>query len=275
MGWATLPPGSTFGPRILKDYEFLWMIEGESVADWDGRRYDLPPGSLSLVRADTRDAYRWDPRRNTQAVYLHFYFKPRPKGLPPEKDWPPVRVLPEGDILRPLIRYVLWLLDGRTPRRVALANGAMRLLLAAYLSGDFQMRGEVATNLPPPVAKAIRLAHERLHAGRRPPALGELAREACVSAGHLCRLFRVWLGCGPMEAMRRLRLDRAATLLATSNLPVKEVAALTGFPNPFHFSKRFRQNFGIPPRAYRAKAAMGAVVPSTRLLARRTVKLKG
>jgi len=270
-GWATLPPGSTFGPRTLPDYEFLWMAEGDSVAEWDGNPYPLPPGSLSLITAGTRDFYRWDPKVPTQGVYLHFYFKRRPKALPPDPAWPKVVVLPEGDVLRPLMRHVLWLLDHRTPARLELACGSLRHMLEVFLSGDFQTKAAVTTYLPLAVSEAIRAMTERLARRQAPPTLPELARAAHVSEGHLGRLFRQSLNCGPVEADRLVRIDHAAALLAGSNLPIKEIARLTGFVNPFHFSRCFREVFGLSPRAYRVKALDGSVVPSTRLRAVRTV----
>ncbi|MCW8129913.1 MAG: helix-turn-helix domain-containing protein [Planctomycetota bacterium] len=270
-GWATLPPGATFGPRTLKDYEFLWMLEGHSIAEWDGVRYDLPPGSFSLIRPGTRDYYEWDKKVKTQGVYVHFYFKHRGLALPPESAWPATRVLPEGDVLRPLMRHVLWLLDHRSPERMERVQSAMRLMLGAYLSGDVQTGGTVARTFPPPVVAALRQISERLNARKPAPTVGELARAAHLSEGHLGRLFRTSLGYGPAEAVRLVRLDHAAALLATSNLPSKEIARLTGFANPFHFSRCFRGAFGIPPRAYRRQYLEGGVVPHSRLQAVRVV----
>lgn len=270
-GWATLPPGSTFGPRTLKDYEFLWMAEGHSWAEWNGKRYDLPPGSFSLIKPGTRDYYEWDPKVKTQGVYVHFYFKHGGAELPPEDSWPATRVLPEGDILRPLMRQVLWLLDRRTPERMELVQGAMRQMLGAYVLGDVQTGGEVARTFPAAVVAALRLVSERLNARKPTPTVGELARAAHLSEGHLGRLFRTSLGYGPAEAARLVRLDQSASLLATSNLPAKEISRLTGFANPFHFSRCFREAFGISPRAYRKKYLEGGVVPHSRLQAVRVV----
>jgi transcriptional regulator GlxA family with amidase domain len=134
-----------------------------------------------------------------------------------------------------------------------------------------QTGGEVASNLPAQVVTAIRFATERLNAKHSPPTLSELARAAHVSDGHLGRLFRTSLGCGPVEAVRLIRLDQAAALLATSNLPAKEISRLAGFANPFHFSRCFREAFSHSPRAYRKKYAEGSVVPSTRMRAVRVI----
>lgn len=83
---------------------------------------------------------------------------------------------------------------------------------------------------------------------------------------HLFRAFRAELGASPAEAQRLLRLDRAAVLLARSNLQVQEIAEATGFASPFHFSRAFRKIYGRSPRAFRAAIAAGAPLPPIRLV---------
>jgi AraC family transcriptional regulator len=61
-------------------------------------------------------------------------------------------------------------------------------------------------------------------------------------------------GTGPVAAFELVRLARAATLLARSNLSVAAVAEACGFANPYHFSRRFRGTYGQPPGRYRRAA---------------------
>jgi AraC family transcriptional regulator len=44
---------------------------------------------------------------------------------------------------------------------------------------------------------------------------------------------------------------RARELLATTNLPLTEIALTTGFSDQSHFSRRFHEIVGIPPGAFR------------------------
>ena len=60
--------------------------------------------------------------------------------------------------------------------------------------------------------------------------------------------------------MGAVRLDRATTLLARSNLTITQVAGACGFADPLYFSRRFRAVHGIAPSAYRDNGA--AAVPS-------------
>lgn len=48
-----------------------------------------------------------------------------------------------------------------------------------------------------------------------------------------------------------VRVERAAELLTTSELPVGRIAELCGFSDIFHFSKTFRSRMGSTPTAYR------------------------
>jgi transcriptional regulator GlxA family with amidase domain len=55
----------------------------------------------------------------------------------------------------------------------------------------------------------------------------------------------------PMEKVWLLRLQEAARLLGQTGLGIAEVAYLTGFANPYHFSRRFKAHFGMQPSLWR------------------------
>jgi AraC-like DNA-binding protein len=53
---------------------------------------------------------------------------------------------------------------------------------------------------------------------------------------------------------RIYRLHLAARRLVDSGSPVSEIGYGVGFTSPAHFTARFRERFGMTPRAYRASA---------------------
>jgi len=83
--------------------------------------------------------------------------------------------------------------------------------------------------------------------------LDALAQAAAVSPKHLCRLFGQAVGRPPMRWVMDTRLTHAQTLLRRSNLNVQQVAHRCGFASPFHFSRAYKQRFGRPPSADRAR----------------------
>src|SRR5437773_3582903 len=72
---AVYPPGSTWGPRTLHDFEFVWILEGDAVWSCNGVRHEAPPGTLLLARPGTREHYRWDPAHQTRHAFVHFAIK--------------------------------------------------------------------------------------------------------------------------------------------------------------------------------------------------------
>lgn len=68
-------------------------------------------------------------------------------------------------------------------------------------------------------------------------------------------LYRLWLqtyGMPPLEWLKRLRLENAATELATTTLTVKEIAARCGFHDAGYFANSFRKHYGVSPNKYRS-----------------------
>jgi len=79
----------------------------------------------------------------------------------------------------------------------------------------------------------------------------KLAGSLGVSADKLERSFQTAAGISPSGYYRRLRLRRAADLLAHSSLPIREVALACGFASMSSFARAFRSVYGHPPRATR------------------------
>ncbi|WP_434361574.1 GlxA family transcriptional regulator [Parasalinivibrio latis] len=78
--------------------------------------------------------------------------------------------------------------------------------------------------------------------------MDELAEYVNLSRRQLERLFQKHLKCSPSRYYLHLRLNRARQLLKQTNLQIIEVAIACGFVSTPHFSKCYRDYFGIPPR---------------------------
>ncbi len=263
VGVAVYPPGATFGPRRMHDFEFVWIIEGSAVAHFDDHRIEAAAGTVLLCRPGMTDRYEWSPQRKSVHAFFHFEFDPEPEGWPAIDQWPLAHHLAQDDILRPLFRYVLRLQPMRDPMRTSLLQPCVESMLKSFVSGTLTIATEPSAELPAPVEKALALIRDAtFQQPASPITLAQLARSAHVTPEHLCRLFRRALDRGPLECARLARLERAATLLARSNLAIKQITESTGFANPYHFSRRFREVYGLSPRAYRTAIREGKAMRS-------------
>lgn len=77
--------------------------------------------------------------------------------------------------------------------------------------------------------------------------LSELARFACLSPYHLCRMFKQQFGMGPIRYHTHLRIQEAKRRIERSMGSIKEVAFDLGFDSPFSFSRAFKRETGKAP----------------------------
>ena len=82
-----------------------------------------------------------------------------------------------------------------------------------------------------------------------------LARGVHMSAGHLSREFRRAYEESPYSYLMTRRVERAMALLRRGDLGVTEVCFAVGCSSLGTFSTRFTELVGMPPSAYRRRAA--------------------
>ncbi len=98
------------------------------------------------------------------------------------------------------------------------------------------------------VRRAVELMHAHLDEDLP---LEELAAAAYLSPFHFARLFKKVTGASPHAYLAALRLDRAAILLATTDLAVTIVSERVGYADSSHFGRAFRHSHGLSPSAFR------------------------
>lgn len=258
-GITVYPSGTQCGPRHINDWEFVWIVSGACRYEMDGKNLEFQTGDVVLVQPGQRHCFVWDPRGYTRHGYIHFGMPDLDPDLGDPQFWPALRRPPPGDLLRPLLDHAL---AAAGEADFVFAIHGLRLALRSFVTGSGcdGRRGLVA---PPLIEAAFAWIADRwAEGGLRQLPLTDLARAVEVSPGHLDRAFRTYLGVSPMEAQRRLRLDRAARLVRDGGQSVQSAAAITGFASPFHFSRRFRALYGIAPSALRGGDATGAPLPA-------------
>jgi AraC-like DNA-binding protein len=82
-------------------------------------------------------------------------------------------------------------------------------------------------------------------------ALDVLAERAGLSPFHFLRIFERLTGTTPHQYVLRMRLREAATRLATESGNILEIALDCGFHEASHFTRAFRTEFGVSPKAWR------------------------
>ena len=83
------------------------------------------------------------------------------------------------------------------------------------------------------------------------PTLSAVAAAVHVSPAHLRRQFRLVFGKAPHAVFTRLRLEKAAQLLATTTAKLDVIARQTGFSSASDFCRVFHRCFKVYPNVWR------------------------
>ncbi len=83
--------------------------------------------------------------------------------------------------------------------------------------------------------------------------LDDIARRVASSRRQLQRSYAEIGNTTFREHLTAVRMDRAAELLATRGLTVREVAHRVGYRQPAQFAKAFRRHHGVAPSDYRSR----------------------
>jgi len=99
--------------------------------------------------------------------------------------------------------------------------------------------------------KLLQLTSEIAREDDSDVSLAVLARRTGWSTFHLQRQFGRFAGETPKQFAQRVRLDRAAAALLSTEASILEIALDAGFASHEVFSRAFRRCFGRSPRAFR------------------------
>lgn len=83
-----------------------------------------------------------------------------------------------------------------------------------------------------------------------PPGLLELSRSVGLSRTQLLRDFQAMFNTSPYSHLRNIRLEKAKNILYEGETNITETAYLIGYSSASHFTKAFKQHFGMTPSRY-------------------------
>jgi transcriptional regulator GlxA family with amidase domain len=106
------------------------------------------------------------------------------------------------------------------------------------------LRQQIGTSQPK-LTEAVMLMEANIEEPLTPDELSSLVK---ISRRQLERLFRSYLNCTPTQYYLGLRLRNARRLLLQTEKAIIDISLVCGFSSAPHFSKCYRDLFGLPPR---------------------------
>ena len=79
----------------------------------------------------------------------------------------------------------------------------------------------------------------------------DVAAVCGINRSYQGRIFRTSTGRSPQEFLIHYRMTKAAELLKLTTLSIGDIGSAVGYENALHFSRAFKNVYGVSPRAWR------------------------
>ena len=79
----------------------------------------------------------------------------------------------------------------------------------------------------------------------------QLADQVAMSYDNFRRRFKLKVGMSPHQYFLQVKIDKAKELLLYTDTEIKDIAVQVGFPDPYYFSRVFKEREGIAPGHFR------------------------
>ncbi len=237
--------------------ELVILVGGRLMQTINGVETVLTAGHVILIREnDSHDLRSNDVKyynmRFTNHIFEHIEGVSGMKGLRSgllKGDQPPVVLLSADELDYFQIRLnKAMVTTGTEARFLEISRIFTTLMLDHFIA--------VTSSQKPTDGRPAWLTEITEHLERnpdRPVSVAGMVEDACVSAEHMSRTFRKFLGVTPSRFIARHRLQQACRLLSDTNRKILDICYRVGFDNLGYFYKLFREEYGITPAQYRQR----------------------
>ena len=257
VGEARYAPGGTFGPRIQRNLQLVYVWSGQVTVWIDGRAVTVRPNEGILLLPHHRERFRFardTATRHGWCEVLDAVVRPGAVKMLEAVSCRPhpissrIRVLSDEALaLRADVRWA-----ARIERDHLCAAILLEFLRYAGVSDPAIRPGSSDENVPHTVGLALDVIHQEY---ATLGSVADIADRVGVTPQHLARLFGRYVGSRPGDYLWSRRTDRAVDLITSTGLTLGEIAAQTGFRTPFHLSRRVRRVTGSAPTELRGERA--------------------
>jgi AraC-like DNA-binding protein len=264
-----------FGPRIIFEHQFIYIVKGKGIAHIQGRKYDIKEGDLFYYGPDVAHLFQADSESPFEMVAMHFEFigdiihdalrRPIAKDIRSLKDVPNrdnrVTIGDKGLDELVISDYISTLGTGigtfmvHIAHQYRLNNSMSAMMNRGMLLYSFKLlhnaKHQTSAYLSPQdqvlVALKTQLTHEAEGAYQRK----WLTQWSGYNEDYIARRFREKFGVSPHEFHLLQKIELAKDFIDHSQKTMTEISEKLHFSSLHVFSKVFRKFVGQSPMKYK------------------------
>lgn len=250
------------GTMYLQDHLLLFVLEGNYTVRYGKQELTVRKNEMVMLQKAIVVEYEkhGDPGSDYTLDYMMFFLK---DGLLNEfirmanlkragaKDAVPVSVIPVNERLRSYVASLKPYFQKPEQIGDSLVKIKLLELLFDIVDADERLLYQFLQFRPKADLSIVEVVEENI---MNPVSLNDLAYLSGRSLSTFKREFQAIYNTSTLQWIRNRRLEKARELLTHSAMTVTEVCFRTGFENVAHFSKVFKEKYGLPPSALKASA---------------------
>ena len=254
-GYEKCEPLHSYGPFVRNHYLFHYVISGKgmlSVTEENGSSvYQIGPRSGFLIDPGRINVYGADQKFPWEYVWVEFDGL-RARELMEEaglsNDHPVFHPVSDtaADKLRDEMLRLTQYPDNSRPLGII---GQLYLIMDALIQGSSNKKRLQGGKLSRFYAQEALSFIEQNYT--LPITVEDMANRCNLDRSYFGKVFKDMTGQSPQDFLIRYRMSKATTLLTSTSLSIGDISVQVGYPNQLHFSRAFRNIYGMSPRQYR------------------------
>ena len=241
FGSETCDPGHYFGPSVRTHWLLHYVVYGFGKFERDGIVWEVKPGDMFVIRPYEETYYEADAKKPWRYIWVGFTTEEQEIPFLTE---PVIHCPGAGAVFEDMLRC------GKMENgRSAFLSGKIWELFSVLMEG-----GEPNADY---VEKALNCMNSEYVHGIT---VQQVADRLNINRSYLSELFKEQMGLSPQKYLINLRLEKAAELLTIYGESPSTAGTSVGYPDLYHFSKIFKQHFGVSPRRYQQMYGVGSII---------------
>ena len=254
-GREACTPCHSFGPVTRNHYLFHYVLSGTGTLMADdakgitqtysvrsGQGFLIFPEQITTYYADQHSPweYSWiefDGLRVKEALSLSDFSLNHPIYHPHSKD-----------LQEQMVKEMNYIISH--PK-----ESSFHLLGHLYLFFDYFIQSAKSTRLTQSSKMSDYYIQEAIHYMEQnfqnDISIEEIAAVCGINRSYLGKIFRNSIGRSPQEFLMNYRMVKATELLKLTTLSIADIGTAVGYGNPLHFSRAFKNIYGVSPREWR------------------------
>ena len=266
FGWERCAPAHSFGPAARNHYLFHYILSGTGTLMADDSKgvtqtYSIKSMQGFMIFPNQITTYVADKQLPWEYVWLEFDGL-RVKslldtiGLSLDK---PVYHARNKNLREDMANEMLYISRHKD-------ESPFHLIGHLYLFLDYLLRSAADEQLEHGSKLREFYIHEALtyieHNFQNEITIEDIAGVCGLNRTYFGKIFKEALGKTPQEFLLNYRMRKAAELLKLTSLSIGDVGLAVGYANQMHFSRAFKNNYGISPREWRYQNHVNNTVDS-------------